>query len=76
MKYIEYDGKKLCARSCPCCGGDAKLDLHFKDFGHVCTSVLIKCDNCGLGTREVQVGPAFSALDIAVALWNRRVDES
>ena len=74
MKELEYYGEKFCAKVCPCCGGEAKFDFVQRDTPYVnsIVAVFVKCDKCGLRTRNVSVSPAYSAIGVAVDLWNKR----
>lgn len=73
MKEIEYYGEKFYAEACPCCGGEARLET-VTGTG-VVFRVYIECNNCGLRTKNVPVHPAYSAIGVAVNLWNKREEE-
>lgn len=71
MKEIEYYGEKFYVKTCPCCGGEAKLDT--VEASDIVLRVYITCDNCGLRTRPIPVAPQYSAIGVAVNFWNKRV---
>lgn len=71
MKKLEYYGEKFDVKSCPCCGGEAKLDT--VGDSNTVLRVYITCDNCGLRTRPIPVAPQYSAIGVAVNFWNKRV---
>lgn len=61
-----------CIKSCPMCGGRAKVSWVKRGF-----SAVIKCEKCGLHTDELVITdslvtgiPDFSTL---LAKWNERV---
>jgi hypothetical protein len=56
--------------NCPCCGGEAKIQGPFVGLGP--SYIYIKCKDCGLRTRNVQVSTDYCAEDEAIKLWNRR----
>lgn len=73
MKKLEYYGEKFDVKTCPCCGGEAKLNA----VGNhdIVLHVYVYCNKCGLQTKTISVAPQYSAIAVAVDLWNKREGE-
>lgn len=59
-------------KPCPFCGGTATLLK-----GGACTLnpfVYVKCNGCGVTTKEVYIVAEYCANDKAVEVWNRRAN--
>ena len=66
------NGSEIKLKSCPFCGGVATL-LH-GGAGTLRSFVYVKCNYCGVTTKEIFVDAAYCANDKAVETWNRRAN--
>ena len=55
-------------KSCPFCGGKAKLE-------HLSKSSVVYCRDCRASTKAVEYSPEYASDEKAIEAWNRRAED-